>query len=116
MQSQRPAGGDAQCGWHVRAKWAETGSTHRQRVVADDDGDEWQAEDSAAIPRYRVNSNATDVGRQRTTAVGSLGCGMRTDLSICVDSQWPGVYGRLLPLLWIAGQAFHSSKRHLGRC
>jgi hypothetical protein len=39
---------------------------------------------------------------------------MRKDLSICVDSERAGVYGRRLPQPWGVRQGLLSSQRHLG--
>jgi hypothetical protein len=102
MQSQRPIGWHAQCGRHVRASGlrqvALTDSVMEGRARTS------TSEDSAAIMRYRVNSNATDVGGQRTTAAWVWD--VHRFEHLCGQQLDRGVYGSLLPLLWIPGQAF----------
>lgn len=82
----------ARLGRAREGEWARVGCTHGGR---EEGANGVWATYSAATRRYRAGRQyATDVGGQRGRRW--MRCGMRTDLSICVDSQRPGWYGRRL--------------------
>jgi hypothetical protein len=70
-KNSAPVGGITQYGRHVRASGLE-------QVARREDVRRSKAEDSRRtaqqLMRYRINSNATDVGGQRTTVPWGVGC------------------------------------------